>query len=151
MGDRSHGRKIPQEDPQHHQLTAPQFICHGGGVSHSSFGLQQGLPQTCSVARALVGSGREPTARDRPGAQTSGPAFSCSCSEACGTCGKGWAGTARVVVNCTSTSSSLWHGFIPFPLVLLQQGLALGCVSWSDSYRWNLEFHPQHPRLAGGC
>ena len=41
-------------------------------------------PQTCSMARALAGSSTEPTARDRPVAQTSGPAFSCSCSEACG-------------------------------------------------------------------
>lgn len=77
-------------------------------------------PQTCSVARALAGSSREPTARGRPVAQTSGPAFSRSCSEACGTHGKGWAGTARVAVNCTSTSSSPWHGFIPFPLVFLE-------------------------------
>lgn len=37
-------------------------------------------PQTCNVARALAGSSREPRARDRPVAQTSGPAFSCSCS-----------------------------------------------------------------------
>lgn len=70
---------------------------------------------------------------------------------ACGTHGKSRAGTARVAVNCTSTSLSPWHGFIPFPLVLLEQGLAVGFVSWHDSPRWCLELQQWHQTLAGGC
>lgn len=107
-------------------------------------------PQTCNVARALAGSSREPRARDRPVAQTSGPAFHAP-ALACGTHGKSRAGTARVAVNCTSTSLSPWHGFIPFPLVLLEQGLAVGLVSWHDSPRWCLELQQWHQTLAGGC
>lgn len=80
-----------------------------------------GVPQPLSMGRALPG-----TARDRPLAQTSGPACPRSSPGACRTHGKGWAGTARVVANCTSTSPSPWCGFVPLPLVIPEQSLALG-------------------------
>lgn len=80
-----------------------------------------GVPQPLSMGRALPG-----TARDRPLAQTSCPACPRSCPGACRTHGKGWAGTARVVANCTSTSPSSWCAFVPLPLVTPEQSLALG-------------------------
>lgn len=53
MGGRSYKHRIPQEDPQCHQLAAPQFICRGGGASHSSFGPQQGLPTDLQHGQSL--------------------------------------------------------------------------------------------------
>lgn len=53
MGDRSYECRIPQEDPQHHQLVGHQLVCHGGGVSHSSFGPQQGLPTDLQCGQSL--------------------------------------------------------------------------------------------------
>ena len=53
MGGSSYECRIPQKDPQHHQLAAPQLICHGGGVSYSSFEPQQGLPTDLQHGQSL--------------------------------------------------------------------------------------------------
>lgn len=88
MGTGLVSEKHPRKN-QHHQLPA-QLPGHGCGGAHSSFGPQKGT----------AGHRLRPLLL---------PALLWTHS-------KGWAGTARMVLNCTSTSLSPWCGFVPFTL-----------------------------------